>query len=97
MDEILKFQVGKKKSQKRTHIQKNLGSFTWSFLALTYWFHFTLISIFKKLTLFPTTPDFCFYIGNKWGNECYTRLKLYIGRTILQTMNMIVENNGHKG
>ena len=40
-----------------THVQKKGDSFTCSFLA----FQLSLISIFKKFSLFPTNLYFCFY------------------------------------
>ena len=43
---------------KLVKVQKKRDSFTYSFLVLTYWFHFNLISIFKKFRLFPKN---CFY------------------------------------
>ena len=59
MDEISKFQVEIKKSQKCTHVQKKRVSFTCWILALPYWFLLNLI--FKKFRLFPTKQSFCFY------------------------------------
>ena len=58
-------------------MQKKRDLFTCSFLALTYWFHLNLISIFKKFRLFETKPFFKTVrpIINNWMNFQKSRSK----------------------